>query len=136
MKAGLVAFASGLVFALGLGLSGMTRPEKILAFLDVGPGWDPSLALVMVGAVAVHALFVRRARRSPRPRFAPAFAWPAERAVDARLLVGAAVFGIGWGLVGYCPGPAVVALASLDARPFVFVAAMAAGMLAVRRFEA
>jgi uncharacterized protein len=122
-----VAFASGLVFALGLGLSGMTRPSKVLGFLDVAGSWDPSLAFVMVGAIGVHLLFVRRARRAASPRMAPRFTWPPEGRIDVRLLAGAALFGIGWGLAGYCPGPSLVALASLGPGVLLFVSAMAAG---------
>jgi uncharacterized membrane protein YedE/YeeE len=133
MKKGAVAFAAGLLFALGLGLAGMTQPGKVLAFLDLADGWDPSLALVMVGAIGVHAAFVRFARRRPAPAFARAFTWPPERGVDARLLAGAALFGVGWGLVGYCPGPALVGLASLAPATLLFVLAMAAGTLAARR---
>jgi uncharacterized protein len=134
-KANAVAFASGLVFAFGLGLSGMTRPGKILGFLDVAGAWDPSLALVMVGAVGVHFLFVRRARRRASPWLAPRFAWPPERRIDARLLAGAALFGIGWGLAGYCPGPALVALASFGPGVLLFVSAMAVGMFAVGKLD-
>lgn len=134
-KANVLAFGSGLVFALGLGLSGMTRPSKILGFLDVLGGWDPSLAFVMVGAIGVHFFFVRRARKAASPRLAPRFTWPPEKRIDARLLAGAAVFGIGWGLAGYCPGPALVALATLGPGVLVFVAAMAAGTFAAGRID-
>ncbi len=130
-----VAFASGLVFALGLGLSGMTRPSKVLGFLDVAGSWDPSLAFVMVGAIGVHFLFVRRARRRASPRMAPRFTWPPEGRIDARLLAGAALFGIGWGLAGYCPGPSLVALASFGPGVLLFVSAMAAGTLIAGKFE-
>ena len=135
MKAtGAVAFACGLVFALGLGLSGMTQPGKILAFLDMADAWDPSLIFVMIGAIGVHAAFVWFARRRPAPALAGSFAWPQEREVDTQLLAGAALFGVGWGLVGYCPGPALVSLASLAPATLLFVGAMAAGTLVARRF--
>jgi uncharacterized membrane protein YedE/YeeE len=128
----LVSWLCGVVFALGLGVSGMTRPEKVLAFLDVGGRWDPSLALVMVGAIAVHATLRRAIVRRPAPLLAPAFALPARRDIDAALLVGAAIFGVGWGLAGLCPGPALTVLASGRLAAVVFVLAMLAGMRAAR----
>ncbi len=135
VKANAIAFACGLVFALGLGLSGMTRPSKVLGFLDVLGDWDPSLAFVMAGAIGVHFLFVRWARRTPSPRFGSRFSWPPERALDARLVAGAALFGVGWGLAGYCPGPALVALGSFAPGVLLFVAAMAAGTYTAGRID-
>ena len=132
----LVAFLSGIVFALGLGVSGMTRPEKVLAFLDLGGRWDPSLALVMVGAIGVHALLRLVILRRARPLLAPAFAVPTRRAIDVPLLAGAAIFGIGWGLAGLCPGPAVTALASGRLPAVAFVLAMLVGMHAARPLAA
>ena len=132
---GLVAFLVGLVFALGLGLSGMTQPAKVTGFLDVAGAWDPSLAFVMAGAVGVHFAAFRRILRRPAPLLAQRFAVPQRGAVDARLLVGAALFGAGWGLAGICPGPAFVAAAS-GATPFVvFLAAMLAGMALFRVYQ-
>ena len=133
MRASASAFGSGLLFALGLGLSGMTRPSKILGFLDVAGPWDPSLAFVMIGAIGMHVLFVRRARRAGSPRFGARFSWPVAAAVDARLIVGAAIFGVGWGLAGYCPGPALVSLVTLAPGTVLFVVAMAVGSLAAAR---
>jgi uncharacterized membrane protein YedE/YeeE len=130
----LVAFAAGTVFALGLGLSGMTRPGKVVAFLDVAGAWDVTLAFVMAGAIAVHIGFALRAKRASAPLLGPRFVLPARDAVDASLLVGASLFGVGWGLQGYCPGPAIVASASGSAVPIVFVASMIAGLLAPRLF--
>jgi uncharacterized membrane protein YedE/YeeE len=124
-----VAFVSGLVFAFGLGVSGMGRPAKVLAFLDVSGDWDPSLAFVMVSAIAVHAIFVWRAKRADRPVLGGRFVVPPPNGIDASLWLGAGLFGIGWGLVGYCPGPAVMASASAQTTPLVFVAAMMAGLL-------
>ncbi len=135
VKANAVAFVSGIVFALGLGLAGMTRPSKILAFLDVAGPWDPSLAFVMVGAIGVHFVSVRVARRASSPSLAPRFAWPLEKGIDGRLLLGAALFGIGWGLAGYCPGPALVSLASLGPGVLLFVAAMAVGTFAAGKLD-
>jgi hypothetical protein len=126
---GVVAFLAGLVFALGLGLGGMTQPLRVLAFLDVAGAWDPSLAGVMGAAVAVYAIAVRIAARLEHPAFAGAFAWPARRDLDRPLVVGAGMFGVGWGLAGLCPGPAVTGLASGAPSMIVFVAAMLAGMM-------
>jgi uncharacterized membrane protein YedE/YeeE len=122
------AFAAGLVFALGLGISGMTQPGKVLAFLDVHGVWDPSLAFVMLGAIVTHALLLRPIFARGRPLLAPLFAVPTRRDIDLRLVGGEALFGIGWGLAGFCPGPAVTAVASGHAAPVLFVAAMLAGM--------
>lgn len=127
-KRDVVAFASGLLFAIGLGVAQMTQPTKVLGFLDVAGDWDPSLAFVMVGAIGVHVLFVRRAKKAARPRFAEAFSWPEATGLDARLVVGAALFGIGWGLSGFCPGPAIVSVVALSTKTVAFVLAMIAGM--------
>ena len=129
MRVRVTAFVSGLVFAIGLGVSGMTQPAKVIAFLDVTGAWDPSLAFVMVGAIAVHMIFVRLSRRLSKPLWATSFATQSASAIDARLLGGAALFGLGWGAAGYCPGPAVVALAGLSTSAFVFFGTMVAGML-------
>jgi uncharacterized membrane protein YedE/YeeE len=105
-----MAAASGLLFGLGLVASGMTDPRKVIGFLDVAGGaWNPSLAFVMVGAIGVHAVGLRLLARRARPRWAEAFAAPPAARLDARLLGGAALFGVGWGLGGVCPGPALVA---------------------------
>ncbi len=124
------AAAAGVLFGVGLMLSGMTKPSKVLGFLDVTGAWDPSLAFVMMGAIAVHALGYRVVRRRATPRFDTSFHVPPARAVDAPLLLGAALFGIGWGLGGFCPGPVLVTLASGSARALIFVAAMIAGVCA------
>ena len=126
---GVVALASGLLFGLGLALAGMTRVEKVRGFLDFAGRWDPSLLFVMGGAVLVHALAWRVAARRPRPVLAPRYELTTLRAVDGRLLGGAAVFGVGWGLGGFCPGPAVVCLAAGAPAAFAFVAAMLAGFV-------
>ena len=125
------AFAVGLLFGLGLIVSGMANPAKVLAFLDVTGRWDPSLALVMAGAVTVSAVGYRVARRRGRPVFAPRLDIPTRRDLDPRLIAGAAVFGLGWGLAGLCPGPALTILTLLPARAATFVAAMVVGMLLV-----
>jgi uncharacterized protein len=119
-----VPFAAGLLFALGLGLSGMTVPAKVVAFLDVFGRWDPSLALVMGGAVLVYLPFLQWLRRAD-----PTRPWsPRSAPLDAPLIVGAALFGVGWGLSGLCPGPALVALASGQVGIAVFTAGMFGGL--------
>jgi uncharacterized membrane protein YedE/YeeE len=122
------ALASGVLFAVGLGVGGMTRPEKVVAFLDVAGAWDPSLAFVMLGAAGTYAVLYPLIRRRRAPVAAATFAVPERRDVDGRLVVGAALFGLGWGAVGYCPGPAIVALAAGASPTILFVSAMLAGM--------
>jgi uncharacterized protein len=126
------AFASGLLFGLGLIVSQMVNPAKVLGFLDIFGNWDPSLALVMGGAVAVSALGTLIAKRRGVPVLAPRLEIPTRRDLDLRLIGGAALFGIGWGLVGLCPGPALVGLTFGPWQVFVFVAAMIAGMALFR----
>jgi len=128
VKVGVVAFVAGLVFAIGLGISGMTQPSKVVGFLDFTGAWDPSLAFVMMGAIGVHFYFARRALVSKRPLFAERFAWPEKVHIDAPLVVGAILFGVGWGLAGYCPGPAIVSAASLAPTTLAFFGAMIASM--------
>jgi uncharacterized membrane protein YedE/YeeE len=125
MLAGLIC---GFVFGLGLLVSGMVSPTKVLAFLDVLGPWDPSLVVVMAAAVAVTWIGFAIARRRGRPLLAEQCDWPVKTVVDAPLMIGAAMFGVGWGLVGLCPGPAVANLATLSPPVLVFVAAMLAGM--------
>jgi uncharacterized membrane protein YedE/YeeE len=119
----------GLIFGAGLLISGMVQPTKVLAFLDVFGAWDPSLAVVMVAALAVSIPGFRLAKGNARPILAPQVFWPTRSDIDRPLIVGAALFGIGWGLVGLCPGPALESLATLSPAVVVFVAAMAAGMI-------
>jgi uncharacterized membrane protein YedE/YeeE len=125
----LFAFAAGLIFGLGLIVSGMTDPGKIQGFLDVAGAWDPSLAFVMAGAVLVAFFAFRLAGRRGRTFFGGAIELPSRRDFDARLVLGSLVFGVGWGLGGFCPGPAVVALAAGVGEAGLFVATMLAGML-------
>jgi uncharacterized membrane protein YedE/YeeE len=122
------AFLSGLVFGIGLLVSGMAEPAKVLGFLDVAGAWDPSLALVMGGAVMAGLGAFRLARRRSTSYLGLPLALPAARRVDGRLVGGSLVFGIGWGLVGLCPGPALVGLGAGQWQAVVFVAAMLAGM--------
>jgi hypothetical protein len=133
VKQVLSALACGVSFGAGLALSGMTNPAKVLAFLDVTGTWDATLAFVMGGALAVNALAFALTRRRAAPFFSDAFALPTRRDLDARLLGGAALFGVGWGLVGLCPGPALAGLARGEPGVLVFVAAIAAGMWAQRK---
>lgn len=129
----LAALACGLLFGVGLTVSQMINPAKVLGFLDVGAipvgGWDPSLALVLAGAVLTTVIGYRLVFRSAKPLLAAAFSVPTRRDVDARLLAGAVVFGSGWGLVGLCPGPAVAVLGVDGLGAVVFVVAMLAGMM-------
>lgn len=133
MRGHLIALAAGLLFGIGLAVSGMFDPAKVLGFLDVAAiasgGWDPSLAFVMAGALAVALPAFRHARRQPGPIAAPHFQVPASAGIDTRLLAGALLFGLGWGLVGYCPGPALAALAFGAVGTILFVAAMIVGMM-------
>jgi uncharacterized membrane protein YedE/YeeE len=118
---------SGLLFGAGLLVSGMADPARVLGFLRLAPGWDPSLAFVMAGALAVTVPGFALMRRRGRPLFAEALAAPAPSQLDPRLLIGAAIFGIGWGLQGYCPGPAVVAAGLGQWPALLFLPAMLAG---------
>ena len=125
----LVSFVCGFIFGAGLLISGMTDTAKVLGFLDIFGAWDATLAFVMAGAVSVTTIGFALARRRGPPVFATQSLWPTRRDIDAPLVTGAALFGIGWGLAGLCPGPALVNLAGLSLPVIVFVAAMAVGML-------
>ena len=122
------AFIAGLVFGAGLILSGMTNPAKVLAFLDVAGAWDPSLLFVMLGAILVAAFAFRFARTRVRPLFGSRIHVPGAGRIDAPLVLGSITFGVGWGLVGYCPGPALTSLGVGGWPTLLFVAAMVAGM--------
>lgn len=125
----LYALGSGLIFGLGLILSGMSDPMKVKGFLDLAGPWDASLAFVMGGAIAVGLVAFPLARRMRRSWAGTPIEIPDNRTIDARLLVGGALFGVGWGIAGFCPGPALVALGSGMPQAAAFVAAMLAGML-------
>lgn len=131
----LAALLAGLVFGLGLLLSGMANPAKVLAFLDVTGSWDPSLAMVMAGAVAAALPAFAWARRRTQALTGVPLVLPAARAIDRRLVLGSLVFGSGWGLAGFCPGPAVVAIGLAPGAAALFVAAMLAGMAAFEWLE-
>jgi len=127
-----LSFAVGLVFGIGLCISGMTEPAKVLGFLDLCGLWDPSLALVMGGAVAVGLVAFGLAKRRRFALDGEPMQLPAVRDIDRPLVVGSLIFGVGWGLAGICPGPGIVDVGFVNPRALVFVAAMAAGMLAFR----
>lgn len=124
------AFAAGLVFGIGLIVSAMANPAKVLGFLDLAGNWDPSLAFVMVGAIAVGVVAFAIAGRRQQSLLQAPMRLPTATKLDARLVLGSLAFGVGWGLVGFCPGPAVVALGTGLPKPIVFVIAMLVGMLA------
>ncbi|MCP3401220.1 DUF6691 family protein [Bradyrhizobium sp. CCGB20] len=132
----IIQFAIGLVFGIGLIVSGMSNPAKVLNFLDIGgiPAgtWDASLAFVMAGAVAVTFIGFSRVLKQARPFFADRFYVPTRTDIDPRIIAGPAIFGIGWGLAGFCPGPALTALGFGSAPALIFVAAMCAGMVLAR----
>lgn len=128
----LTAYLIGLVFGLGIVISGMANPAKVLNFFDVAGTWDPSLIFVMGGALAVTALGYRLVLRRPAPVLAETFQVPTRRDLDMRLIAGAAIFGIGWGIAGFCPGGALPALGTGRIEVAVFVAAVVAGILAAR----
>ncbi|HRI09278.1 MAG TPA: hypothetical protein PKW35_15760 [Nannocystaceae bacterium] len=130
MRHALVAFLTGILFAVGLAVSGMTRPDKVRGFLDITGDWDPSLTLVMGGAVFVFFFAFRMITRRPAPLLGGKFGIPSRRDLDPALLGGAALFGIGWGLGGFCPGPALTSITAGSAPVLTFVAAMLVGMVA------
>lgn len=125
----IIEFLVGLLFGLGLLISGMADPAKVLGFLDLAGRWDPSLAFVMAGAIAVGVFAFSVAKRRTTSFFGDAMHLPKATQIDRRLVLGSAVFGAGWGLAGFCPGPALVSMASGEAKAAVFVAAMVVGML-------
>ncbi|BEP96385.1 hypothetical protein KW843_05380 [Acidovorax sp. sif1233] len=128
MRHRIAEFAVGLVFGLGLVVSGMTDPGKVVGFLDVTGLWDPSLAFVMGGAVAVSALAFAVARRRTRAFLGGAMHLPASRGIDRRLVAGSLLFGVGWGMAGFCPGPAIVSVGAGEPKAMAFVGAMLVGM--------
>lgn len=136
MKPYVATLVSGLLFAVGLGVAGMTNPAKVIGFLDLFGDWDPSLAFVMVGAIGVNAVAYLISRKRGTPIFAPKFSIPTRTDIDPRLVGGAAMFGVGWGLGGYCPGPGLVSLVSGGSSIALFVGTMFVGMWAFSRYDA
>ncbi|MDP9139615.1 MAG: hypothetical protein M3O62_02330 [Pseudomonadota bacterium] len=135
MARGLTAAVAGVVFGAGLVISGMASPQKVLAFLTIGRGWDPSLAFVMASALAVTVPGFWWIRRRGRPLLGGQLSEPANRQIDAPLVLGAALFGIGWGLVGYCPGPAIVSAGLGQIPALIFVMAMLVSGAVVSRLR-
>jgi len=131
----LTSLLAGLVFGLGLIVSGMANPAKVLGFLDIGGAWDPSLAFVMGGAVAVGAIAFTVAKRRKRSWLGADMKLPTSRVIDRRLTLGSILFGVGWGIAGFCPGPGLVALGMGQGKALVFVIAMLAGMGAFELLE-
>jgi uncharacterized membrane protein YedE/YeeE len=131
----LIALVSGTLFGVGLVLGGMTLPEKVKGFLDFGGAWDPTLIFVMGGAVGVHAVAYRWVRGRAAPFFSDRFRLPTRKEIDLRLVLGAAIFGVGWGIGGYCPGPAVTSLVSGQVAVVAFVLSMLGAMWAVRLYD-
>jgi uncharacterized membrane protein YedE/YeeE len=129
------AYLIGLVFGVGISISGMANPAKVLNFFDVAGSWDPSLAFVMGGALAVTFLGYRLVLRRPAPLFEEAFQLPSARQIDWRLIGGSAVFGIGWGIAGFCPGGALPALGTGRTEVLIFVAALIAGIVLARQLQ-
>lgn len=134
VKQNAISFTVGLIFAIGLAISGMTQPQKVIGFLNPWD-WDPSLLFVMLGAIGVHLLSYPLVRRRPSPLLDTKWHVPTRKDITTRLILGSALFGIGWGLAGFCPGPALTSLASGDVRSFLFVGAMILGMVLFRKTE-
>ena len=128
----LLTFFIGSIFGTGIAMSGMANPAQVIHFFDVAGTWDPSLAFVMGGAVIVTFIGYRLVFSRSAPVYEPTFDVPTNRQLDARLLIGSGVFGVGWGIAGFCPGGALPALGTLDTRVVIFVAALIAGMLITR----
>lgn len=125
----LASFGGGLLFAIGLGISGMTDANKVIGFLNLAGSWDPSLAFVMVGAIGAHLGLYRLILKRESPLFETEFSIPTASHIDARLVIGAGIFGIGWGLGGFCPGPGIVSFAGTGPAAMAFVGTMLLGMI-------
>lgn len=136
MKNAIVALGVGFLFSLGLGISGMTQPQKIIGFLDLFGNWDPSLIFVMMSAIGIHFVSYRIIRRRKLPILANQWYVPTKTEITPALVIGAFIFGVGWALGGFCPGPAVTALASFELRPFIFVISMLIGIFIFQRVDA
>lgn len=128
LNTAIAALAVGFIFAIGLGISGMTKPSKVIGFLDLFGNWDPSLMFVMAGAIGVHFFTYRVIRKRASPLLVPNWQVPTKTELTPALVIGALLFGVGWGLGGFCPGPAMTSLASLQSKPLIFVISMLVGM--------
>lgn len=135
MKNNIVAFVVGFIFAIGLGISGMTNPAKVVGFLNVVKNWDPALMFVMIGAIPVNMIAYRLIKNWKKPLFDKQFHVPTSQLITKELVIGAILFGIGWGIAGYCPGPAITSLASLQSSVVVFLIAMLVGMFAYQKLN-
>lgn len=127
-----VALIVGLLFSLGLGIAGMTQPEKVIGFLDVAETWDPSLLFVMIGAVGFHFVTYHLIRKRNSPLFSTVWHVPTKRDLTPTLVIGSFIFGVGWGIAGYCPGPAITALASFETQPVIFILGLLIGMISFK----
>lgn len=135
MKNNFAALTVGILFSIGLGVSGMTQPEKVFGFLDLFGNWNSSLAFVMIGAISIHAIAYRQIIRRQTPLFSRYWHMPIKTKITPRLIFGSFLFGVGWALAGYCPGPALTSLASFKIRSILFFASMISGMFLFRVFE-
>ena len=129
MKNKIAALFVGIIFSLGLGISGMTQPEKVFGFLDIFGNWNASLVFVMIGAITIHLVMYRIIQKRNLPLFSNHWHLPTKREVTLPLVIGSFIFGVGWALAGYCPGPALTSLASLEGHPALFFASMIVGMI-------
>lgn len=132
MKYSLTSLFIGFLFALGLGISGMTNPQNVISFLDLSGKWNPSLIFVMIGAIVVHSISYRLIMKRSSPFFSKEFHVPQRRDIDRSLILGSFIFGLGWGLAGFCPAPAITALTTLHAEVFIFFISMLSGMMLFR----
>lgn len=135
MKPAISALIAGVLFGFGLAISGMTQADKVINFLDLSHAWDPSLGFVMAGAIAVHFVLYRLILRRTSPLFADRFGIPTRTDFDAKLIGGAALFGVGWALGGYCPGPGLTSLASGATNALVFVGSLTLGVVGYQAFQ-
>ncbi|NBT58896.1 YeeE/YedE family protein [bacterium] len=129
------SFFCGFLFSIGLGVAGMTRPQKVIGFLDLFGSWDPSLLFVMVGAILVYALGYRKVKKMAQPLFTAEFMVPSNRQWDSSLITGSALFGVGWGLAGFCPGPGLTSLSGLGHSSLIFTGTMLVTVFVFERWR-
>lgn len=129
MKKSLSAFLAGLIFSLGLGISGMTQTQKVIGFLDIFGNWDPSLLFVMIGAIVIHSIAYKLIRIRKTPILTSTLHISTKTKITKSLIIGSIIFGVGWGLGGYCPGPAIVSVVTFDKHAIEFVFSMILGMI-------